>query len=161
TRNPLRVAAQVAMRGTCPTKRTKLLAQMNSKHCAGRYSIEFYRSRLVARPTETIMSRSGEAPSQRLRVETGELRPMTNRTTAPVGSCVRFSAIAVLCAALVAGAAGEALSQYAPQPRRPLFPTAPALPQQPHPAVARVVVQEVDGQSYGSGTLVHTCGEYG
>ncbi len=48
-------------------------------------------------------------------------------------------------------------------PLPPAEPTAPADPalSKPHPAVARIIVPEPDGMTYGSGTLVDARGEYG
>ena len=40
-------------------------------------------------------------------------------------------------------------------------PTVGALPQQPHPAIARITVPEKNAVSYGSGTLVDARGEFG
>lgn len=55
---------------------------------------------------------------------------------------------------------------YGPGPGRPVSgpvnrPNQPATPVAPHPAVARIVVPENDGVSYGSGTLVDSRGEFG
>ena len=80
-----------------------------------------------------------------------------------LGACIFVSQVVAVSTNLFAGTLG------APQPIEPghlRFQSPPAsgvdfTSQQPHPAVARIVVPEGDATSYGSGTLVDVRDEYG
>ena len=68
--------------------------------------------------------------------------------------------VIALAAALADRSAPAAPGEFWSQLGRP-GSLAPAVPQRPHPAVARIIVPQRDGTSYGTGTLVAAGEKYG